>query len=129
MLFIKAFGVWLLILACAMLNGALREFILLPAFEKPVAFVVSGLLLSALIVLVALVFIPRMGRLGPLQAIHIGAFWLALTLAFEFGFGRLVQHRSWADLLEAYTFSDGNIWPFVLLVTLFSPLIAARLRS
>jgi hypothetical protein len=32
----------------------------------------------------------------------------------------------WAELFEAYTFEDGNIWPVVLLVTLFAPLIAVR---
>jgi hypothetical protein len=128
MLIVKAFGVWLVILVCAVLNGTLREFALLPAFEKPVAFVMSGLLLSLLIIGVSLVLVPRIGRLSRLQAMIVGVFWLLLTLAFELGFGRLVQHRGWPELLAAYTFKDGNFWPIVLVVTLFSPLIAVRLR-
>ena len=37
MLVVKAFGIWLLILVCAVLNGVLREAVLLPAFGKPAA--------------------------------------------------------------------------------------------
>jgi hypothetical protein len=58
-----------------------------------------------------------------------GLIWLCLTLSFEFGFGLFVQERSWAEMLEAYTFKDGNIWPLVLVVTFLAPLLAARIRS
>ena len=59
----------------------------------------------------------------------VGVFWLFLTLVFEFGFGRLVQHKSWSEVLDAYTSEGGNIWPVVLLVTLLAPYIAAVVRS
>lgn len=126
---LKAFGIWLLILVCAVLNGTLREAVLLPAFDKSVAFAISGVLLSICIVAVSLVLVPRIGRLGTSQAMYLGVFWLLLTLGFEFGFGRVIQQRSWSELFQAYTFDDGNIWPLVLVVTLFSPLIAVRLRA
>ncbi len=129
MLFVKAFGIWLLILVCAVLNGALRESVLVLAFGKPVAFVISGLVLSLLVVGVSLFLVPRIGPLGTRHSICLGVFWLLLTLAFEFGFGRLVQHRSWAELFEAYTFNDGNIWPVILVITLFAPLVVTRLRG
>ena len=129
MLFVKSFGIWLLILVCAVLNGALREAVLLPAFDKSVAFAISGVLLSICIVAVSVVLVPRMGRLSTSQAMHLGVFWLLLTLGFEFGFGRLVHERSWAELFEAYTFQDGNIWPIVLVTTIFAPLVATLLRG
>lgn len=125
----KSAAIWLLILGCAVLNGALREVVLVPHLGKPGALVLSGILLSACIVLVSLGSIRWLGRLGTSRALLVGLFWLCLTLAFEFGFGRLVQHRTWSELLEAYTFKDGNIWPLVLVVTLFAPLLAARLRG
>ena len=128
MLLAKAFGIWLLILVCAVLNGVLREAVLLPTFGKPAAFVISGVVLSLLIVAVSLVLVPRLGPLSMPHAMYVGVFWLALTLAFEFGFGLLGQHRSWAELMEVYTFKDGNIWPLVLALTLFSPAIVVRLR-
>jgi hypothetical protein len=128
MLLAKAFGIWLLILLCAVLNGMLREALLLPTFGKPAAFVISGVVLSLLIVAVSLVLVPHLGPLSISHAMYVGVFWLALTLAFEFGLGLFVQHRTWAELMEAYTFRDGNIWPLVLAVTLFSPTLAVRLR-
>src|SRR5262245_28458295 len=37
MLALKAFGIWLLILACAFLNGTLREILLVPKLGNPAA--------------------------------------------------------------------------------------------
>lgn len=108
--------------------GGFREAVLLPRLGRPAALVLSGVLLSALIVVVALVFIRRLGPLTSSQSLRVGLLWLCLTLAFEFGFGRLVEHRAWAELLEAYTFKDGNLWPLVLVVTFFAPLWAVRVR-
>ena len=52
-----------------------------------------------------------------------------LTLVFEFSFGRLAQHKTWAELMEAYTFKGGNIWPLVLVATFIAPWLAARVRG
>jgi len=120
---------WLLILCLAMANGALREAVLIPSFGRSFGLVMSGVLLSLLIALVAYAFVRSRKRLSPAQGMFVGGFWLLLTLVFEFAFGRLVQHKSWPELLDAYTFKDGNIWPVVLLVTLVAPYIAAVVRS
>jgi len=125
---IKAVALWLAILVLAILNGAFREWMLMPAMGSLTGLVASGAILSACIFLVAMVAVPWFGPLGAGRFLSVGALWLLLTLLFEFGFGRLVQHRSWAELFGAYTFQGGNIWPVVLLVTLFSPWLAARLR-
>lgn len=121
---LKATAVWALILVLAILNGALREAVLLPALGKPWGLLLSGLLLAACIVAVALAFVPRIVRQGGVEPWRIGLRWLVLTLVFEFGFGRLVQGRSWDELLQAYTFADGNLWPLVLVVTAVAPSLA-----
>jgi hypothetical protein len=129
MRWLKAVIAWLLILATAVLNGVYREAVLLPQLGVPGALLVSGLLLSLAILAWALA-LARWLRLAPGGAnLRIGALWLALTVAFEFGFGRLLQQRPWSELLEPYTFQDGNVWPIVLLVTLFAPAVAARVRA
>jgi hypothetical protein len=127
MSYFKAFATWLLILLCAIANGALREAVLLPQLGKPAALVLSGVILSICILVVSLLFVRRLGASGTAQALRLGIFWLALTLMFEFAFG-LMQGKDWPALLEAYTFKDGNIWPLVLLTTLLAPLIAVRVR-
>ena len=126
---IKAAALWLAILVLAILNGTLREKVLLPALGSFAGLVVSGIILSICIFVVALVAAPWYGRLTSRQWLLVGLCWLLLTLVFEFSFGRLVQHKTWAELFEAYTFRGGNIWPVVLFTTFLSPWIAAKLRS
>ncbi|HSH30565.1 MAG TPA: hypothetical protein VK971_11700 [Thiohalobacter sp.] len=124
----KALVVWLGILVLAGANGMLREGVLVPMLDKPLALILSGILLSVLILAVACLSLPWLGRLPATGYIAIGLGWLCLTLVFEFAFGRLVQGRPWPALLEAYTFRGGNLWPLVLLVTAAAPYAAARIR-
>ncbi len=127
MLILHALLAWLLILVLAIANGIFREAVLIPALGRTGGLIASGLLLSALIALVAYGLV-RLTRATPAQGMRIGTGWLALTLAFEFAFGRYVQHKAWTELLQAYTFQDGNLWPLVLAVTLLAPPAAAKLR-
>ena len=120
---------WLVILGLAIANGVLREEFLIPALGKPVGLILSGVLLSLLIVLVAYGLVRYSRDLTASKGLMIGVLWLILTLAFEFSFGRYVQHKSWAELLDAYAFKEGNIWPVVLVVTLLAPYLAFRFRA
>jgi hypothetical protein len=129
MLLFRSVVVWLLILVLAVLNGGFREVMLLPNIGRQGAFVLSGILLSLCIVIVAIVFARWLRLRGPSRCLFAGLIWLCLTLSFEFSFGLFVQKRPWAAMLEAYTFEDGNIWPLVLVVTFFAPLLAARIRG
>ncbi len=126
---LKAATLWLAILVLAILNGALREKTLIPAFGSFAGLVVSGTILSICIFLVAFTAAPWYGPLASHQWLLVGLFWFLLTVVFEFSFGRFVEHKSWAELFNAYTFRGGNIWPLVLLATFLSPWFAARLRS
>ncbi|CAN7312031.1 hypothetical protein [Polaromonas sp. LjRoot131] len=118
---LKSFVAWLVILALAVANGALREIVLIPALGKTTGLVVSGVLLCLFVMLVSFAFVRLSHGITILQGLCVGASWLCLTLVFEFVFGRYLQHKSWSELLEAYAFKDGNIWPVVLLVILLAP--------
>lgn len=124
----RAFAAWGGILVLAFANGALREFLLIPWLGRPAGLVFSGLLLSLVIFVVTLLTIRWISVATDGQALGVGALWLAATLAFEFGFGAGVQHKPMPELLEAYRFEGGNLWPVVLVVICFSPLVARRLR-
>lgn len=126
MLLLRSVAAWFLILVFAVLNGGFREAVLLPNLARPVAFGLSGLLLSLCIVTVAVVLARWLRLKGTARCLSVGLLWLCLTIGFEFGFGRLVQGLSWAEMQEAYRFKDGNIWPLVLVVTFLAPLLAAR---
>lgn len=126
---LKAAMLWLVILVLAVLNGLLREALLVPALGAFAGLILSGCLLSLCIFIVAYVGAPWYGRLASVQWLVIGVFWLLLTLAFEFCFGRFVRHDTWTQLFAAYSFRGGNIWPVVLIVTFVSPWLAAKIRS
>ena len=125
----KALAVWLGILLLAVANGALREAVLVPMLGQPAGLVLSGMLLSSLIVWMACLALPWIGRTRAANYLVIGIGWLCLTLVFEFSFGHFVQGKPWPELLDAYRFQGGNLWPFVLLVTAASPFAAAKLRG
>jgi hypothetical protein len=126
---LKAAVLWLSILVLAIMNGALREELLTPTLGSFTGLIASGTTLSACIFLVAYAGVPWYGQLAVRHWLLIGLFWLLLTLTFEFSFGRFAQHKTWAELLDAYAFRGGNIWPIVLLSTLVSPWLAARVRG
>ncbi len=124
----KALAVWVGILVLAVVNGLVREAVLIPRLGTALGMPLSGLLLSCLIVAVAYLTLPWLVARGSSQLWSIGLGWLALTLIFEFSFG-LLRGQTLATILEAYTFKDGNLWPMVLVVTAVAPWLAARFRD
>ena len=125
---VRALALWLGILVLAIANGALREFVLVPGLGSRVALPLSGLLLSASIIVVAYVSLPWLRVRRSAELWLVGLFWLVLTVVFEFAFG-VLQGKPLPVLLEAYTFRGGNIWPVVLAITGLAPYIAAKLRG
>ena len=124
MLLLKSLIAWVLILCLAVANGALREAVLIPSLGRSSGLILSGVLLCLCVAAVAYVLVRVNRDITLTQSLFVGVLWLCLTLAFEFSFGRYVQHKSWSELLTAYTFKDGNLWPIVLLVTLLAPFLA-----
>ncbi|MDH4463605.1 MAG: hypothetical protein QE290_06150 [Acidovorax sp.] len=125
----RTIAIWCLILPGAVANGIFRQAVLLPALGTAAAFVLSGLMLAGWILVLATATVRWMGIHTSRGALGAGVIWLALTLGFEFGFGALVQGKSVPELLQAYAFHDGNIWPLVLLTTLLGPLLALQIRG
>lgn len=125
---IKAFAVWVAILVLAVVNGTLREVVLIPRIGTACGLILSGLLLSLFILGATYLSLPWLGVRSPVQLLLIGLCWLALTLVFEFSFG-LLRGKALAEILEAYTFKGGNIWSVVLVVTAAAPWLAAKLRG
>lgn len=124
---VKAFGLWFVILVLAVANGALREAVLIPRLGSASGLVVSGVLLSALILVVAYLGVPWLHARGR-GLLIVGLGWLAATLVFEFSFG-LLRGKPLDEIMAAYAFRDGNLWPLVLLIIAVAPWLAGKLRG
>lgn len=128
-LLLKSVVIWAAFIPLAILNGGLREKCLVPLIGSRLALPLSGLLAAGLFLLLAWGTLPWLGPLSPAGYRLLGLGWLALTVLFEFLFGRLVANKGWRELLAAYNPMGGNLWLLVLLTIALSPWWAARLRG
>jgi len=126
-LLIKAFGVWLILLVAAFINGAIRELVIAPRVGEQVGHVISVVVLSGAIFGIAYVFVNMLGPQPSITLLLIGLFWLVLSLLFEFGFFHYVMHEPWSRLLADYNIFHGRLLAVVWITTLFSPLICGEL--
>jgi hypothetical protein len=125
---LRALAVWLAILVLATLNGALRDLVVAPRIGDTIARAISTVVLCALILLVTWYTVRQIGPQTGRQALGVGAFWLALTLCFEFGAGRYAG-KPWSVILEDYNMARGRIWALVPVVTFLAPYWVGRMRG
>lgn len=126
---IKSATVWFAMFLLAVANGGFREKVLISAFGNTVGLLLSGLVLSVLVFVLTYQGVAWFGKLKSAHYWLIGTAWLLATLIFELAFGRIVADKTWGELLAAYTFTDGNLWPVVLILIAISPWVCARLRG
>lgn len=117
---------WLVILALAIANGALRERVLLPGLGEQMGRLLSPLLLALLVFVVAWTLLPWIRPLSARDAWSVGILWLALTLAFEFLAGHYLFGDSWEHLLAEYNVLRGRLWVLVPVSTLVAPVVVRR---
>jgi uncharacterized membrane protein YGL010W len=120
----RALIVWIGLMLLAVLNGVVREALLLPRFGSDSAHLISTLMLGALIVAVAYITLPWLAPASSADAVKIGVAWFVLTLTFEFVAGHYVFGRPWQALLADYDVRSGRVWPLIPLLTLFAPALA-----
>lgn len=128
MLFVKAFGVWLILLLAAFINGAMRETLIVPRAGEQIGHLIGVGVFSAAVLGITYVFITKLAPLPSGTLLHIGLFWLVLSLLFEFGFFHYVMHESWHKLLADYNIFRGRLLIVVWLITLFAPLLCDKIR-
>lgn len=128
LLAVKAIIVWLVILGLAFANAALREAVLVPWIGKVRGLTLSGVILSALVLALAYLTLPRIGAVRVIELLAVGIGWLVFTLSFDLLMGAIQGERIRRQL-DAYLFKRGNLWPVVLLVTASAPWLAVKLRG
>ncbi len=110
-------------------NGVLREATYGKRVGEQSAHRISGITAVAAFGL----YFSALQRRWPLastsEAAGIGAAWLSLTVAFEFGFGRAVAKQSWEQLTADYNIARGRTWPFVLAWIAGGPAAVQKVHS
>jgi hypothetical protein len=119
---------WTGMLALALANGTLRALVVQPAIgEEAARRVATAVLLGALTGYVWWLHrrrpIPTAG-----QAWAVGLTWTGLTLAFEFGWGGLVEGLPLSTMLADYDVTAGRIWVLVPIWTAAVPAVVRRLQ-
>ena len=109
-------------------NGAFRDFVMQPRLGELHARQASTVLLIVLFAIYMAVVFRRWPLPSARQAALVGAAWLALTLAFEFGLGHFVSGLSWRDMLADYDLLSGRLWILVPLWVALGPCLFQRWR-
>jgi hypothetical protein len=125
----QAFGLWLGFLAVAIAAGMGREILLTPALGPLAGRAVGTVLVGAIIFGLIYAFVGRLKGASPVSLLKLGLFWTMATVMFEFLVGHYAMGHSWESLLADYNVIQGRLWPLVLIVTLFGPLLARKLRG
>lgn len=111
-------AMWSLMAVAMTLNGIGRELLLrplLPAWATALSSAVLGVLWIGLITRWG--FRPLRMATTPTPRATLARYTIAvvgLTVVFETVLGRLVDHKSWAEIFEHYALWRGELWPIVL---------------
>ena len=128
-LILKVCAIWLLIAVVAIGNGVVRAQALIPALGTTAGLLVSGVSLSVIVFCVTYSAFNWFGRQRGVIYVAIGLQWVLMTLAFEFLFGHYVGGKSWSDILIVFNIAKGDLFLVVLVVTLLSPWVVAKLKG
>ena len=109
-------------------NGAARDL----AYGKRVGDLAAHQVSTASAIALFGIYFIWLDRRWPLPtagaAYEVGGTWLVLTVLFEFGFGRYVAGREWAELVADYDFTKGRVWALIPLWVAIGPASARALR-
>lgn len=124
----KSLIIWICFIPAAILNGGLREYVLVPVIGQKWALPVSGIILSGLIFLITWFMLPRLIKDNiRTERWLMGIVWALLTAIFEFVAG-LSGGNNIQELLAAYNPLTGNLWLLVLVTTFFAPVMESSMR-
>lgn len=128
MLWVRAFVIWVIIIAVESVNGALRTMLLVPVVGDLTARQIGLPVGAALILLVSILTARWLAASSVAQCLAVGALWIILTFGFEVGLG-LALGLSPQRIAADYNPAAGGFMAFGLIFMGLCPLIAARARK
>jgi hypothetical protein len=123
----RAFLSWFLLLAAALLNGALRQLAFPSTLSDFAARQVSAGM-GAVLFGVVIWFVLRRWPLSTARNTWAtGALWVALSVLFEIGLVR-GSGRPWSEVAAQYAVWNGSLWPLLLAWVLTAPAALSALQ-
>ena len=122
---LRALAIWCGLLMVAFVNGAVRVIWLMPTLGDSAAHLLSALILSTVVIVVAWRAIAWLQPHSVNEALLIGDEWVLMTITFEFVAGYYLFGASWDELLAQYDVSRGEMWVLVPITMLMAPVAAA----
>jgi hypothetical protein len=110
MFLLRPTAIWFLMLVLIILHGGARDKLLKPRIGELRAHQVSCFTGSLIILIVATLTIRWIGATGDAALIGIGAFWVALTFAFETFMVRVLMRQPWERVWADYNLARGRLW-------------------
>ena len=124
------FGIWLIFIVLAIINGTVREIIYGQKLGAHMGHVISTIILIFAIFIVVYLFITRIKVIYTRdELVLMGVFWVFITVIFEFVFGHYVMGNPWEILLADYNIFKGRLFGLVLLGVLVAPSITDRILN
>jgi hypothetical protein len=121
---LRALIIWVVLLFVAILNGAARSAVITPWMGEQAGHIISTLILSLAILVVAWTSIGWINPGSGKDALLVGTAWVILTVAFEFLAGHYLFGNPWEKLFADYDIAQGRIWGLVLITSFIAPLLA-----
>ncbi|MFI5237070.1 MAG: hypothetical protein ACHQLA_03955 [Ignavibacteriales bacterium] len=127
MIYLKALGIWLIILVSAIISGTFRTKVLLPSFGEQTAHQVGTIIFLIIQSAIIFLFIKKINLKENQLLLKIGLFWVVLTIIFEFVFGHYVMGHSFKKLFADYNIFNGRLWVLVLMNNIVAPVISGKI--
>lgn len=125
--FLRAIAIWLLIMAAESAQGVMRRLLLSDQTEHALRQLSVGLGAVAIFI-VTWLCMPWMRVRSTGAARTIGLVWVALTVCFEIGLGRLTG-AGWDRIFADYDLLRGGLMPLGLLAMALTPWAVLRLQA
>ncbi len=123
----RAALVWMLIMLAETGHGVVREVFIAPAIGGLKARQIGVLVACAIIFIIAWLTARWMGATTRRQQFMTGAFWVVLTLVFEFALGRALG-MSFGRILSDYNPAHGGFMLFGIAFMFVTPWLTKKLR-
>lgn len=128
MILMRAFVVWLAIIAVETIHGIIRSLFIAPIMGDLPSRQLGVLIGSMLIFGVAYWLICWIHPINSSEKFLVGILWVVLTIGFEIGLGTLAGF-SFDRIVEDYDIQRGGLMLFGLTFMLFTPYLGGRIKN